>query len=119
MLKNPKLHLLAVLAAGLALGYAAASGKLNPFQRAGARAPERPSATDGPAGEPVPDCCRADGVSRAGLLLAAHNSAVRQKAAKSGKRPNILVLWGDDIGYWNVSAYNRGVMGYRTPNIDR
>ncbi len=35
------------------------------------------------------------------------------------KRPNILVLWGDDIGWYNVSAYNLGVMGYRTPNIDR
>ena len=34
-------------------------------------------------------------------------------------RPNILVMWGDDIGYWNVSAYNQGMMGYRTPNIDR
>jgi arylsulfatase A-like enzyme len=37
---------------------------------------------------------------------------------KAGK-PNILVIWGDDIGYWNISAYNRGMMGYRTPNIDR
>lgn len=35
------------------------------------------------------------------------------------KKPNILVLWGDDIGQFNVSAYNRGMMGYRTPNIDR
>ena len=35
------------------------------------------------------------------------------------KKPNILILWGDDIGYWNVSAYNLGQMGYRTPNIDR
>jgi arylsulfatase len=33
-------------------------------------------------------------------------------------KPNILVMFGDDIGYWNVSAYNRGMMGYRTPNID-
>ena len=38
---------------------------------------------------------------------------------KTSERPNILVLWGDDIGYWNISAYNRGMMGYRTPNIDR
>jgi arylsulfatase len=38
--------------------------------------------------------------------------------AKQGK-PNILVIWGDDIGVHNVSAYNLGVMGYRTPNIDR
>ena len=35
------------------------------------------------------------------------------------KQPNILVIWGDDIGWFNLSAYNHGVMGYRTPNIDR
>ena len=34
-------------------------------------------------------------------------------------RPNILVIWGDDIGVHNISAYNHGIMGYRTPNIDR
>src|SRR5689334_24452978 len=34
-------------------------------------------------------------------------------------KPNILAIMGDDIGYWNISAYNRGMMGYRTPNIDR
>src|SRR5262249_28046112 len=37
----------------------------------------------------------------------------------AGRRPNILVIFGDDIGYWNISAYNRGMMGFRTPNIDR
>src|SRR5471032_1789916 len=37
----------------------------------------------------------------------------------SGRKPNILILWGDDIGWWNVSAYNQGMMGYKTPNIDR
>ena len=35
------------------------------------------------------------------------------------KKPNILIIWGDDIGWFNVSAYNHGMMGYRTPNIDR
>ena len=35
------------------------------------------------------------------------------------KKPNILILWGDDIGMWNVSYFSRGQMGYRTPNIDR
>ena len=34
-------------------------------------------------------------------------------------KPNILVLWGDDIGFWNISCNNRGMMGYETPNIDR
>jgi arylsulfatase A-like enzyme len=35
------------------------------------------------------------------------------------KKPNILILWGDDIGWWNISYNSRGQMGYRTPNIDR
>src|SRR3954470_3493236 len=35
------------------------------------------------------------------------------------KRPNILILWGDDIGIWNISHYSKGMMGYHTPNIDR
>src|ERR1700734_2441774 len=35
------------------------------------------------------------------------------------QKPNILVIMADDIGYWNISAYNRGMMGYHTPNIDR
>jgi len=35
------------------------------------------------------------------------------------KKPNILVIFGDDVGFWNVSAYNRGMTGYKTPNIDR
>ncbi len=34
-------------------------------------------------------------------------------------KPNILVIWGDDIGWFNVSVYNHGMMGYKTPNIDR
>jgi len=34
-------------------------------------------------------------------------------------KPNFLIMWGDDIGVWNVSAYSRGMMGYQTPNIDR
>ncbi len=37
----------------------------------------------------------------------------------SQKKPNILVIWGDDIGWFNISAYNMGMMGYQTPNIDR
>ncbi len=35
------------------------------------------------------------------------------------KKPNILIIWGDDIGQFNVSTYNMGMMGYKTPNIDR
>src|SRR5262245_18943019 len=35
------------------------------------------------------------------------------------KKPNIVIIWGDDIGQSNISAYSKGLMGYRTPNIDR
>lgn len=38
--------------------------------------------------------------------------------AQGAKKPNILIIWGDDIGGFNISAYNQGVMGYKTPNID-
>ncbi|MBN9693424.1 MAG: arylsulfatase [Verrucomicrobia bacterium] len=40
-------------------------------------------------------------------------------ALAQSKKPNILVIWGDDIGIWNISYNNRGMMGYKTPNIDR
>ena len=49
-----------------------------------------------------------------GLMLAGQGNALAQP-----KKPNIVVIWGDDIGFWNVSAYNQGMMGYKTPNIDR
>ena len=40
-------------------------------------------------------------------------------AFAADKKPNILVIWGDDIGTWNISHNNRGMMGYQTPSIDR
>jgi arylsulfatase A-like enzyme len=46
-------------------------------------------------------------------------SAAPAAAPAAGSKPNILFIMGDDIGWFNVSAYNMGVMGYRTPNIDR
>ena len=40
------------------------------------------------------------------------------QAQAPDKKPNILIIWGDDIGQFNLSAYNMGMMGYRTPHID-
>ena len=47
--------------------------------------------------------------------------AAKERAKRNGNtaKPNILVIWGDDIGIWNLSCYSSGMMGYRTPNIDR
>jgi arylsulfatase len=53
------------------------------------------------------------------LVAIAATSLVANIAKAEGTKPNILVIWGDDIGIDNVSAYNLGMMGYKTPNIDR
>ena len=61
----------------------------------------------------------------AGTTLAAASAlqtsieSAQGQPAPSGRRPNILVIFGDDIGQSNISAYTFGLMGYRTPNIDR
>ncbi|MEP2027442.1 MAG: arylsulfatase [Paracoccaceae bacterium] len=55
----------------------------------------------------------------AGALFAGAALAAGSAFAQETDKPNILVIWGDDIGQFNVSAYNNGMMGYRTPNIDR
>ena len=53
-----------------------------------------------------------------GAALGAVLMATGAHAQAQARKPNILVIWGDDIGGFNISAYNQGVMGYRTPNID-
>jgi arylsulfatase len=61
-------------------------------------------------------------MSRYGWLVVAAIvavSAVTANVASAQDKPNILVIWGDDVGQSNISAYTMGVMGYRTPNIDR
>ncbi len=57
-----------------------------------------------------------------GASLASSKAANAQQAAptgRAGSKPNILMIMADDIGWFNTSIYNRGIMGYRTPNIDR
>ena len=55
-------------------------------------------------------------MAAAALAVLALGFAALAPAATA--KPNILVIWGDDVGYWNVSAYNQGMMGYETLNID-
>jgi hypothetical protein len=105
----------ALIAAGAVLGYVAALGNVNPFSHAAASAKvvSEPVATSAAKGEPRPACCAEPDIKA--LVLARADG----KAAASDKKPNILVIFGDDIGQTNVSAYSMGVMGYRTPSIDR
>jgi arylsulfatase len=118
--RNTKVLAVASIGLGMLLGYAAASGRLNPWERAQANPPKEGVRGRGSGvreqGVPVlaPDpCCLTPSV------LGAHNEKVAALAQKSGKKPNILIIWGDDIGWFNPSCYHGGVMGYQTPNIDR
>ncbi|MFN0019116.1 MAG: arylsulfatase [Pirellulaceae bacterium] len=54
-----------------------------------------------------------------GFLLTLVLPVLPVLAQGPAKNPNILVIWGDDIGTWNISHNSRGMMGYKTPNIDR
>jgi arylsulfatase len=82
-----------VLAAGAGGGYFAANGRL--LQQSSVQAAPQAPAITAPA-----------------VMLSS-------LAAQNGKKPNILVIWGDDIGVTNLSCYSDGLMGYTTPNIDR
>jgi len=55
------------------------------------------------------------------MAICLQMEAQQKKATtpQAGKKPNILIIWGDDIGGFNISAYNMGMMGFKTPNIDR
>ena len=121
----------AVLTAGAILGYLAASGGLRVADRADAARPvthiseattdvERLE-TSGCDAQLDRKSAQAESIvlADAGANLVAHNLAVAATAQARGKKPNILIIWGDDIGWNNPSAYNRGMMGYSTPNIDR
>ncbi len=57
--------------------------------------------------------------TRLKLLCLTTLLALLTSAAQAAQQPNILVVWGDDIGQSNISAYTRGLVGYKTPNIDR
>ena len=127
-----QLFTVAVLTAGAALGYLAASAGPQPSARAeiarpvsgiGAVPTANVLATQTPCCDAKLDrrSALADSVelADASAAITAHNLAVAATAQASGKKPNILIIWGDDIGYWNVSMNNQGMMGYKTPNIDR
>ena len=58
------------------------------------------------------------GVSSVPLAAQETQPTENEGSSETAEKPNILVIWGDDIGQSNISAYTRGMMGYRTPNID-
>jgi arylsulfatase A-like enzyme len=122
MLRNTRVQMAAVLAIGALLGYLAASGRLNPFSRADAASSTAEAAGTKPAeagsgGKPA--CC--DDVCKGQLLARAETNvnAALEEAQNSGKKPNILFIMGDDVGWFNIGAYHRGIMSGKTPNLDK
>ena len=123
-MKKMTVQTLLVLVLGVGMGYVAAAGRfaLTPTAMAataddGARSGRTcegslSAATTG-------NCFRRAG--RSAMLAMATTGVVTTSAcaAQAEKKPNILVIMGDDIGIWNLSTYHQGMMGYRTPNIDR
>ena len=100
-MKSTQLKLFGILAIGALIGYVAACSKVDPAKDSKASQVENNDKKTAKAVQPV-------------------SQPTGANVAKSdGKKPNILVIWGDDIGQSNISAYTRGLMGYRTPNIDR
>ncbi len=109
---------------GALLGFVAATREVVPLSRAGVatpaveRAVEEPGRTD-PG--PVTAGCGSEGIARSVLLAQAGAATTRAGAApaSSGKRTNIICIMGDDVGWFNIAAYHRGIMAGKTPNLDR
>ncbi|GLX86608.1 arylsulfatase [Thalassotalea loyana] len=58
-------------------------------------------------------------ISKVALAFGVVSMSMSAMATTNPNKPNVLAIWGDDIGIYNISAYNHGMMGYQTPNIDR
>ncbi len=140
MLKNAKAQMIAVLAVGGVLGYVAASSRFDVLRTASAElSPHTPSAkadvnarrtastapavahtTSAKAEKHCGTCCSSS--SAQSRLIAMANANAEAKLATmqaDGKKPNILFIMGDDVGWFNIGAYHRGIMSGKTPNLDK
>jgi arylsulfatase A-like enzyme len=109
-MNRTRLSALALVAAGAALGYVAASSDLRVL---------RPATAASPPSKPASGADRGDDRSEAqdpGRLLA---QAVTRTTPGSAKKPNIVFIMGDDVGWFNIGAYHRGMMAGKTPHLDR
>ncbi len=125
-MKTSRLQAVTLVALGAALGYVAATAKpgISETARADIAAQQQTaSALSDSDAKLTSPCCVNSGTQE--LLLARADTEVAQastqkKAAPAkGKKPNIIFIMGDDIGWFNIGAYHRGMMAGRTPNLDK
>jgi len=120
MFRRASLPVLIALVVGAVGGWVVASGRLDALLKGDVAVASPPAVADG-----KPDACPPGGCEgtpdKAAVAAAIdqHNRRVSANLQKDGKKPNSCIIWGDDIGQSNISAYSHGVMGYKTPNIDR
>lgn len=115
-----KLAFTLVLTAGGLIGYLAANSDFGGFSSAEAKNDDVVSARTSEKLKVTPPI---SGKPQGKLLFARnqHEVAALSAAAqqRTGKKPNIVMIWGDDVGRDNLSIFTKGMMGYHTPNIDR
>src|SRR5262245_56282427 len=114
MFRNTRVQVLAALAVGVLLGYLAASGRFGPHQAEASPSTQQSAEKPAVPGGDRPGCC--DGAARNNLLALARQDGKDQPA---GKKPNIVFIMGDDVGWFQIGAYHRGIMSGKTPNLDK
>jgi arylsulfatase A-like enzyme len=108
---------LACVGLGALLGLAAANIQITPSTRAGSSDSAAVPEPAQPEGGPSPCCSDGLGTNRLLAMTSPRPTPAESAQPASSKKPNIVVIWGDDIGTWNIGAYTHGMMG-RTPHID-
>jgi len=112
-----RISALLFITVGAVLGHIAATGHFTFHRSAGAQ-----NVPAGLAGQEAPQSSCSEGLNKANLLAmagpATTPAAVQAQEASSSKKPNIVFIMGDDVGWFNIGAYHRGIMAGRTPNLD-
>jgi arylsulfatase A-like enzyme len=123
MSKRPRVQSLLVLMVGALLGYVVADGRISVLQPTNAAIETTPTVASpsGAGGATGQECCSTGGAEL--LLAMADTTELAQaqpvRTAAAGAKPNIVFIMGDDIGWFNIGAYHRGIMAGRTPNLDK
>ena len=130
MFKNVKVQMVAVLAIGGLIGYTIASRQSELFSKSVAAdtgatsvltAPPVAVSTAPAKAAASSEVCLTEPKSKSELMAMAEPLIAQAsvKIAASGKKPNILFIMGDDVGWFNIGAYHQGIMSGRTTNLDR
>jgi arylsulfatase len=131
MIACKRLQILLVLICGACIGYAAAAGKFVASKSASAASPDAPAISERSVAPSLnldkPSVCLIEVGSKNQLLAMADPprrdpvevAQVVRAARSNGKKPNILFIMGDDVGWFNIGAYHRGIMSGKTPNLDK